>query len=113
MFPPTITPISLSGAYGRSSTLWLHSGSLGGFPRHCSVHHVDRQDVVHSFGSINLMILLCESFDCHGEGLHLPLQGVRGAFGLLLVVTIDLDHAILCLRSGDMANHSFPTEDAN
>ena len=28
--------------------------------------------------------LLDDSFNCHGEGLHLPLQGVRQVFGLLV-----------------------------
>ena len=60
-----------------------------------------------------LLIVLGESLNCRDEGLHLPFQGVGGVSGLLDDDKSRLDHATLCFRSDDTANHLFPIDDAN
>jgi len=64
---------------------------------------------------IQLLVALAKPFNCYCQGLHLPFQGVGGIPCLLVNGSYRscLDHATLCLRSGGMANHSFPIDDTN
>lgn len=89
---------------------------------HCVVHHVDYFSGHDAYSPVHLMfellILLGKSLNGCYKALHLPLQGVREVSELWIGGShwLHLDHAILCLRSSDMADNSFsqtaPIDDA-